>query len=257
VTSNRAFWAPEAISQADGRYRLPASDAACVGAAGRFAPLGGVTAGAAIDAMEQATGKSVIWATCQFANPAPTETDFDIDVDIVGGGKRTPQARATLRSGNLPCVIAMGALGEVATQEGQSFDMMPAVSPPLDTAIFEDQPGSASGGLLNQFERRLAHRDETTGRQAMWFRSVNPHPVRSGLLAIIADFLAGAYSQTRTGISLELTLQMVARPQTNWILAVSAIAHIGEKTFHGATKLFAESGQLMATSSVTGLTPHK
>lgn len=145
MTSNRTYWAPEVVSQANGRYRLPPSDAACVGAAGRFAPLGGVTAAAAIDAMEQATGQSVTWATCQFANPAPTETDFDIHVDVSGGGKRTPQARAMLRNGDLPIVSALGALGTATDEKGQSFDLMPSVSLALDSPAFDDKPGSASG----------------------------------------------------------------------------------------------------------------
>ena len=81
MTIATPFWLPVPVG--GWRYRLPASDAACVGIPGRRAPMGGVTTGAAIEAMEQATGSALYWASSQFVSAAPTETDFEIEVLVV------------------------------------------------------------------------------------------------------------------------------------------------------------------------------
>ena len=254
VTAERAFWVPEAVPGTEGLYRLTASDAACVGIPGRRAPMGGVTTGAAIEAMELATNRSLFWATSQFVEPAPTETDFDIRVDVVGRGRSVQRARATLLDGDRVILVAAGALGTADETDGQTFAPMPPVPPPGDCRRL-DAPDPGDGGLMSQFDRRRARRDEASGRDAVWFRPVAAHPVRAGLLAILGDFLAGAHPDTRGSVGFDNTLRMVARPDTEWILADMAIAHIGDRTFHGAMHLFSESGRLMAIASLTALRP--
>ncbi len=248
------FWIPEAVSGEPGRYRLAASEAACVGIPGRRAPMGGVTTGAAIEAMERATGQSLLWATAQFVDRAPTDTDFNIQVEVLGSGRRIQRARATLLDGDRVILTAAGALGALDGTGGQTFSAMPAVPAPLDCPRLE-LPDSAAQGLLGQFERRRAHRDEAVGREALWFRPVAGHRVSAGLLAIIGDFLAGAHPDTRGSVGFDNTLRMVALPDTEWILADMAIAHIGASVFHGSIHLFSEAGELMGISSLTALRP--
>ena len=256
-TGGDAFWVPEAEAGAEGRYRLVASEAACIGIPGRHAPMGGVTTGAAIEAMEHATGKSLIWATAQFLNPAPTDEDFEIHVEVLGGGSRTPQARATLLKDDRPVLVASGALGRVGEEEGRSFVPMPAVPDPQDCPSLENAEPVPPGGLMSLFERRLGHRDEPAGRNVVWFRPVGGHAVRAGLLAIIGDFLASAHTDTRGSIGLDNTLRVVSTPDTRWILADMRIAHIGERIFHGSTHLFSEAGRLMAIASLSGIRPRR
>ena len=251
--AERPFW--QAETEAGGRFRLVASKAAYVGVPGRRAPMGGVTSGAAIDAMERETGKPLIWATSHFLHPAPTETDFEIAVEIVGGGNRTPQARATVSDGSRSLLVASGALGGGESGEGRSFVSIPDVRPPSECPPVEPPAEARPGELMSQFERRLAHRDEETGAQTVWFRSVAGHPVSAGLLAILGDFLAGAHPETRGGVSLDLTLRMVATRPAEWILAEMNLVHIGEKTFQGRSRLFSECGRLLAIAGLSGLRP--
>ena len=151
----------------------------------------------------------------------------------------------------LTTVGALGARDEVG---GQTFSAMPGVPAPLDCPGLEI-PTSAARGLMGQLERRLAQRDEPSGRETVWFRPLAGHGVSAGLLAIIGDFLAGAHPDTRGSIGFDNTLRVVAMPDTDWILADMAIAHIGESVFHGSMNLFSESGHLMAIASLTALRP--
>ena len=150
--------------------------------------------------------------------------------------------------------LAAGALGTLDESGGQTFASMPTVPAPSECERLEVPD---DGGLMSQLERRRARRDEATGREAVWFRPVARHPVSAGLLAILGDFLAGAHPDTRGSVGFDNTLRMVARPDTDWILADMAIAHIGESVFHGAMNLFSESGQLMAISSLSALRPRR
>ncbi len=218
--------------------------------------MGGVTTAAAIHAMEHHTGKLLIWASAQFVSAAPTDTDFDIRVEILGGSERRPQARATLAHEGRPIVVVSGALGP---QEGTEQGFLTADSVPRPSACrpLAVPARIAEGGLLEQFERRLAIQDDDAGRQSVWFRSVDGHLTSAGLLAVITDFVAGAHPDTRGSIGLDNTMRMVSRPQSDWILADIRIDHIGERTFHGGMRLFSEAGQLMALSSLSAVRPRR
>ena len=252
VADREAFWIPHAQSPA--RYRLAASEAACIGIPGRRAPMGGVTTAAAIHAMEHHTGKPLIWASSQFVSAAPTDTDFDIHVEVLGGSERRPQAKATLAHNGRPIVIVSGALG-ADEGTGQSFLEAESVPHPLECQPLAAPAEIAEGGLLEQFERRLAFQDERAGRQSLWFRSVDGHPTSAGLLAVITDFVAGAHSHTRGSIGLDNVVRMVSRAQSDWILADIRIDHVGERIFHGGMRLFSETGQLLAISSLSAVRP--
>ena len=254
MTMGRPFWVPEALPEREGRYRLVASEAACVGIPGRRAPRGGVTTAAAIDAREQATGCALHWASSQFVSAAPTDTDFEIEVELVAGGRQVQRVRATLQDGEREILVAAGALGAPDPPGGEAFVAMPSVPSPGACRRL-DAPSGTGTDLFQQFDRRLALRDEAAGRELVWFRSVDAHPVSAGLLAILGDFVAGAHPHTRGSIGFDNTLRVVARPETEWVLAEAAIAHIGERIVHGGMQLFAESGELLALTSLTALRP--
>lgn len=247
-----AFWIPNV--QGPGRYRLAASDAACIGIPGRRAPMGGVTAAAAIHALEMHTGKPLTWASAQFVRAAPTDTDFDIHVELLGGSERRPQARATLSNDGEPIVIVAGALGDDGAAV-RSFVAAETVPRPSDCQVLSLPARIAAGGLLEQFERRLAFEDEDAGRQSVWFRSIDGHRTSAGLLAVLTDFVAGAHPQTRGSIGLDNTMRMVSRSHSDWILAEMHIDHVAERIFHGGMRLRSETGELLAISSLSAVRP--
>ncbi len=252
VANRQPFWIPRALGPA--RYHLAASEAACIGIPGRRAPMGGVTTAAAIHAMEHHTGKSLIRASSQFVDAAPTDTDFDIHVEILGGSARRPQARATLAHDGRAIAIVSGSLG--ADEDiGRSFLAAGSVPRPSDCRPLAAPARIAAGGLLEQFERRLASQEEEAGRQSVWFRSVEGHPTSAGLLAVISDFVAGAHPDTRGSIGLDNSLRVVSRSPSSWILADIHIDHVGDRIFHGGMKLFSEADQLLAIASLSAVRP--
>ena len=78
------FWIPHRLD--DNRFRLSATQAGCVGIPGRYAMMGGVTNAAVVTAMEEITGRQLLWSTTQFVSHAPAEVDFDIRVSLLADG---------------------------------------------------------------------------------------------------------------------------------------------------------------------------
>ncbi len=216
--------------------------------------MGGVTTAAAIHALEDHTGKPLIWSSSQFVHAAPTDTDFDIQVEMLGGSERRPQARATLAYEGRAIAIVSGALGADGAA-GESLVTAADVPRPAECQLLTVPARIAAGGLLDQFERRLAFEDEGVGRQSVWFRSVDGHATSTGLLAVVSDFVAGAHPSTRGSIGLDNTMRMVSRSQSEWLLAEIHIDHVGGRIFHGGMRLFSETGELLAISTLSAVRP--
>jgi acyl-CoA thioesterase len=53
--------------------------------------------------------------------------------------------------------------------------------------------------------------------------------------------------------SLDNSLRVVSREQTDWVLCESQLFAISSGVFHGRMNLFAESGALLAVASQSGL----
>jgi acyl-CoA thioesterase len=100
---------------------------------------------------------------------------------------------------------------------------------------------------------------EPTGRLAessravFWIRARQALPIDISLLALFADFVPYALGKALGGglggVSLDNTLRVVRRVETEWILCDARIQAIHAGFAHGDIRLFAQTGELLAIGS--------
>ena len=140
------FWIPQRVD-AD-RFRLPASKAGCVGVPGRYAMMGGVTSAAVITAMEEATGRQLLWSSTQFISHAPAEVDFDVQVSLLAEGGRITQAQGSLFDGDRLVLQTSAALGEISDEAGDQYCEPRACIAPESCPAKESGPPSGTGWTI-------------------------------------------------------------------------------------------------------------
>jgi acyl-CoA thioesterase len=253
--NQRAFYAPSATHNPM-RFHLPVAQDVCVGPPGRQFMMGGVGLGSAIEALEQATGRPLIWATAQYLSFAQPGSVVDIDVQIPVTGKSVTQARAMSHVGETEIITVNAALGSRSDSRCEQYAEMPAVSPPADCELYVPRYPELND-LHRRIERRrvVGDRAEHPGHSRMWMRAIDAEPMTAGLLAVFADFLAGTIPVTMASSSLDNTLRIRQLHPTRWVLLDTRISGLASGFFHGEMLIFAEDGTLLATASQSGALP--
>ena len=240
--------------QRSGEYILPVMPPATAGPDGAPHIMGGVALAGIVDAMELASELPLLWAQVQFLGPTQHAEELTVAVEQCGGGQAVAQYAASASVDGRPTHRASGALGEREPNEQTLFAEMPEVKGPDDGFAVEISH-SAPGGLPDQFDYRIAHRDEDRGVQAVWTRSRADFAVDAGWLAIISDLFLGAHPATRGGSSLDAMLRFVQGTEPGWVLSYIELAAFDRGVVHGSARHFSEDGRLLAISSQTGVLP--
>jgi acyl-CoA thioesterase len=240
------------------RFHMPVAPAVRVGPPDRQFMMGGVGLGSAIMALEQATGRPLVWATAQYLSFAAPDSVVDIDVHIPVEGNSVTQARVISHVGENEIITVNAALGAREGHLAQQFAMMPKVAPPTDCEFYEPHFKSP-GDLQSRLERRNVPGESAdhAGHARTWVRTIDEEPMTAGLLAIFADFLPGAIAMTRGSSSLDNTLRIREIKPTRWCLLDTRIQGVAKGFFHGEMSIFAEDGTLMATASQSGTLPKR
>ena len=244
------------------RWFLPLSPSLCVGPPGAAFMFGGVGMAAAIAAMERTCGRPVIWATAQYLSYARAPAVVDLDVRIAAQGKYTTQARVIAHVGDKEILTVNAALGERPAGPGQQWAQMPDAAPP-ESCQESERWRSDVHDLHSQIEVRIAHGahnrassplgESEDGRLIMWIRPRAGHTVDSSMLAIMADHipsaLGAALGRNAGGNSLDNTIRFMDVGPTPWVLCDTTIVAIDRGVGHGAMRLYAQDGRLLATAS--------
>lgn len=241
------------------RWSLPVVHRLCTGHDFLF---GGCGLGAAIEALEAASGRPVVWATAQYLSYANPPAVMDIDVTTPVSGRSVTQARAVGRVGDTEVLTVNAALGQRDLPARGQFEAMPDVPPP--TACPQRMPRfrPEHESIMDHIELRLARgRDfddfdevpSPDGRSALWARMPDLPETTAPKLAILGDYVPFGTSQALGrpigGNSLDNTLRVVRLAPTEWVLLDIQI-HAVERGFgHGLVHLWAEDGTLLATAS--------
>ncbi len=249
------FWTVNPDRDRSKFYHLTALPEACVGPPDRQFFMGGVALAATIEALEHAYEKPLLWTTIQFLSHGMEGDRIQIELDAVGGGRSVQQAAARIKTGDRVLQTAMAALGERPHHFDATFVKCPSVPAPLDCPEKPMDGFAQPGNLLDQFERRVAHQDDATGTEYLWFRPKFECEMSASLLALIADFFLGAHSQTQGGTSLDNTFRVHAIKPTEWVLNVVQLSSIKNGVAHGTVHQFSEQGELLSLGSQTGLLP--
>jgi len=243
------------------RQTLKADRRLCVGPPGNVFVFGGVLFGSALAVLEDHLQRPVIWSTIQFLGPLRPGEVLELNVEVPGPGRTISQARVVGRVGDREIFLASAALGLRDEPLDHAWDRAPEVLPPEDCETAKLWPhGQEPGTLLETLEMRIAPgafaEAEPTGRLAdsgrvvFWMRARQDLPMDISVLALFADFTPYALSKALGGglggVSLDNTLRVVRRVETDWILCDARIQGIRSGFAHGDIRLFARTGELMA-----------
>lgn len=222
--------------------------------------FGGCALGAAIEAMEQTTGRPVVWATGQYLSYANPPSILDIDVTVAAAGKAITQARVVGHVEDREILTVNAALGHRDIDLAGSWAVRPDVPPPLECPPRVPRVENDTS-IMSRVETRLANaRDWTeldgtpgTGRSALWARIPDLLEVSAATLAILGDYVPFGISQALGvvggGNSLDNTLRLVQLVPTEWVLLDVRIDAVANGFGTGTVMLWAEDGTLMATAS--------
>ncbi len=254
---------------------LPAGDTAfdlaitpeiCVGPPDRLFMFGGVGLGASLMALEQITGRPVVWATAQYESYARPGETVRFTVDERVRGHQVSQARVSATAGDREVVSVAAALGQRDMAERGQWTLAPRVPPPGDCAPRPLWQGRHPSDIHNRIEFRLArgamnvgnNPDPADGHSILWARP-NPevmgadYPIDTAFVAAVADFVPSgvgpALGLNAGGNSLDNSIRFHRMVKTNWLLCDVQIHGVANGFAHGRMHIFAETGELIATAS--------
>jgi acyl-CoA thioesterase II len=222
--------------------------------------FGGCGLGAALVALEVASGRPTVWATAHYLSYALTGSDLKWEVTLAAVGGHVTQGRAVGRVDGREILTVNAALGGDELTVGGVWEVPPTVPPP-DECPPRFLPAFFRNTIMDSVEVRTAHgrsfeeMDGTAGspESALWARVPGHLTPSAATLAIFGDYVSGAVSQPigrrAMGRSLDNTLRMVQLKPTEWVLCDIRIHALIGGYAQGTAFLWSEGGELLATAS--------
>lgn len=227
--------------------------------------FGGAGLGAAVEALETATGRPVVWAAAQYLSYARTGSVVDLDVKVAVSGHNITQARVTGHVADQEILTVNAALGSRDSVGNGEWAQRPTAPHP-DLCPQRTNTPSQEGSINELIDVRLVEArsfadlplegpglPSDSGRSVVWARIPDVREVTAMSLAILGDFVPFGVGQARGiqggGNSLDNTLRMVQLVPTEWVLLDIRIHAVHNGFAHGLIHLWSEDGTLMATAS--------
>jgi acyl-CoA thioesterase len=224
---------------------------------------GGAALAAAVEALEGATGRPLIWATAQYLSHAGPTGTLDIEVATEVDGRRTTQTRVDVRIGDVVVLSTFASLGAREFPHEGRWVTAPEVAPPDDAMRrLSGPPGTQS--LVDHYDIRFAAGrapDEVdgaagSGRSALWCRLPDGRrPATAGDVALIGDLIVVGMSDAlgvpSTANSLDNTIRVVERVETEWVLLDIGIDAVVGGYGHAGAYLWADDGTLLGMATQT------
>jgi acyl-CoA thioesterase II len=226
--------------------------------------FGGCGLGAALVALEAATGRPTVWATAQYLSYATTGTRLELSVILAAEGRRITQGRVVGQVGGQEILTVNGAAGSPGSLGVGGVWIEPPDVPPPEECPPRRIPAMTSSSIFDRVDVRLARgrtfEEIVSGLEgpgepdsALWARVPGHLEPSAATLAIIGDYVTGAVSQPLgrrvMSRSLDNTLRVVRLEPTEWVLCDIRIQAVVDGYGHGAAHLWSESGALLATAS--------
>ena len=244
------------------RWRLPVVKSLCSGFGALF---GGAGLGAAIEVLEQVTGRPLVWATAQYLEFARPPAIVELDVTEVVRGHASSQARVAARVDGQEIFTVLAALGKRSLPWEGEWAVLPDVAPPAECRPRPLAPHMI-GTIGERLETRLADAravedldgEPGDGRSALWVRLPPELDATAAALAILGDYvpfgIGQALGRRVASNSLDNTLRMVRIHPTEWVLADIRVQAVADGFGHGVVHLWGDDGTLLATASQSTVT---
>jgi acyl-CoA thioesterase len=226
--------------------------------------FGGCGLGAALVALEAASGRPTVWSTAQYLSFAPTGSELDLTVTLAAEGRRITQGRAVGHVGETEILTVNAALGLPGALEAGGVWAVPPTVPPPDRCPPRRLPDFTTTSIFDRIDVRLAKgrsfEEITAGTgvagdpdSALWARVPGHLEPSAATLAIIGDYVTGGVSQPLgrrvMSRSLDNTVRVVRLEPTEWVLCDIRIQALVDGYGQGVAYLWSEQGTLLATAS--------
>jgi acyl-CoA thioesterase II len=222
--------------------------------------FGGCGLGAALVALEAASGRPTVWATGHYLSYALTDAELVWEVTLAAVGGHVTQGRAVGSVDGREILTVNAALGKDDLEVSGVWVAPPDVPPP-DQCPPRFLPEIFRNTIMDSVEVRSARgrsfeeMDGSPGSpdSALWARVPGHLTPSAATLAIFGDYVSGAVSQPlgrrAMGRSLDNTLRMVQLKPTEWVLCDIRIHALVGGYGQGVAFLWSEHGDLLATAS--------
>ena len=226
--------------------------------------FGGCGLGAALVALEAASGRPTVWSTAQYLSFAATGAVLDLTVTLAAEGHRVTQARAVGRVGDTEILTVNAALGSPAALDAEGVWDAPPDVPSPDDCPPRRLPSILTASVFDRIDVRVAkgrtfeeisEGDGTPGEpdSALWARVPGHLEPSAATLAILGDYVTGGMAQPIGrrvfSRSLDNTLRVVRLEPTEWVLCDIRIQALAGGYGQGTAFLWSESSNLLATAS--------
>ena len=248
-----------AIDAAPGQFSCPVAQRWC-SAKDMF---GGATFGTVLEALELATGQTLLSAAIQFVQTAQfdmatlTATDLNIRTTTPAVGKLVTQARAEAWQGDT-FICSVGATLQANPEQLRADMPMPA-APAVEACPPRTFQRLIPGSFAYTLDVR--HAGVQRKRCLLWARWPGGAgmPLTSGILAIFADHppygIGLVESPDCYGLTFDSTLHIAAPLQglegNEWILLDLDFDALGERIAHCTTRMWSSQGQFLGIGAQT------
>lgn len=247
------------------RYRAAVTEPMLIGPNDKPFAIGGVRLAVAVDALERAAQRPLVWVTGQFVSYANVGDLMEFVVDLAVEGRRATQASVRGYVGDRLFLQGLAALGNTPSEPTIQLATAPVVPPPADCPL-EPHQDRDHGRFHSLYERRRIPVNVPNGgagaeapgieRTLTWRRFHGTPPVTSALLTVIADLLPGemrvALGRDKQSRSLENTVRIVQLEPTEWFLCEAHTLGLVDGFFHQTMRIYSEAGTLLAYTSQSG-----
>ena len=243
------------------RWNMPIRTHVLGGRSGSL--FGGAGLAAGVIALEDASGRAVVWATCQFLATVSPPASLDLRVDLPAIGGSVTQGRVQGYVDEREIITVIGSTGARRELLSGSWHEPVALPPPLECEPVVRHRGTES--IHHNIEARMARgmfgfvgtgTPTNDGTNWLWVRMPG---IRhdAAALAVMADYLASAignaFGRLVRSSSLDNTIRY-ARPinpdtEQGWILCENRIDFVGNGFANGTCLMSNEAGELLATAS--------
>lgn len=224
--------------------------------------FGGVGLAACIVALEDASGRPVVWATGQYVARLEAPAVLDLDAALLAAGHFVTQGRVRAWSGSHDVLTVIGAAGRRSGATTQALIECSAAPPPddcepvlrhIDGVSIHDHVELRRVRGMFGFNGQGAPSGD--GRTLLWARMPDVVHDAPGL-ALMADYMASAVGNaigmTAHCTSLDNTIRFPCATPADapeWVLCESQIDAVDGGIAHGSCHMWSEHGQLLAVAS--------
>jgi acyl-CoA thioesterase-2 len=245
------------------RFSTVAAPRICVGRPDKSFLFGGGAFAACIEAVEQAVGLPINYASTQFISFARPGEAIDLSIRLVADGRNLKQVQVDALVEDRHLLSMQAAAGTRQIDLTMQGITMPAVPPPnACTAIPITRILSARIERLFELRPalgRLAHdgpwQGPAGGPVAFWARARGGQVADRRLLTELADFIAiglpSALGLDTSANSLDNHIRFGLVTPSEWTLCTISIDWVYDGLVHGTVHLFSPDGVLMAIASQT------